>query len=159
MQETSTKPYLIRALHDWCTDNGYTPYIVVSVDDNTLVPVAHIHDGQITLNIALLATNGLVIGNEFIEFEARFSGNVEHIVVPIAAVSAIYARETGAGMGFDVTESQPYPGTEAAPDADGTDTQPARPELAGSAGKQGTPAGPDDKKPDDGKRPQLKIIK
>lgn len=158
MQETSTKPYLIRALHDWCTDNGYTPHIVVSVDENTLVPPAHIHDGQVTLNVALLATNALVIGNEYIEFEARFSGNVEHIVVPVAAVSAIYARETGTGMGFDVTESQPYPGT-----ADGTDTAPAGQAPSSADGPAASvphaSSGRDDKKPGDSKRPQLKIIK
>lgn len=110
MQETSTKPYLIRALHEWCTDNGYTPYLVVTVDANTVVPVAHVHDGQITLNISPLATNRLTLGNEYIEFESRFNGMVEHLFIPVAAISAIYARETGAGMGFEVVASQPYPG-------------------------------------------------
>ncbi len=143
MQETPTKPYLIRALHDWCTDNGYSPHIVVTVDDNTVVPAAHIQDGQITLNVAMLATNNLVIGNEYIEFEARFSGVVEHIVVPVPAVSAIYARETGAGMGFEVSDSHPYPGV-----GDDTDTP---------AADAGTPA--PDEKPDTPSRPQLKIIK
>lgn len=108
MQESSTKPYLLRALHEWCTDNGYTPHIVVTVDENTVVPRAHIQDGQITLNVGLLATNGLTLGNEYIEFQARFGGVTEHIFVPVAAVSAIYARETGAGMGFEVAESAPY---------------------------------------------------
>ncbi|MDS1139944.1 ClpXP protease specificity-enhancing factor [Pusillimonas sp. SM2304] len=110
MQESSTKPYLIRALHEWCTDNGYTPHIVVTVDANTVVPPAHIHDGQITLNIGTMATNRLTLGNDYIEFQTRFGGVTEQIFVPVAAVSAIYARETGAGMGFDVVESQPYPG-------------------------------------------------
>ncbi|MGB3291172.1 MAG: ClpXP protease specificity-enhancing factor [Burkholderiaceae bacterium] len=113
MQESSTKPYLIRALHEWCTDNGYTPHIVVTVDANTVVPPAHIHDGQITLNIGTLATNRLTLGNEYIEFQTRFGGVTEQIYVPVAAVSAIYARETGAGMGFDVAESQPHPAGEA----------------------------------------------
>lgn len=108
MSESSTKPYLLRALHDWCTDNGYTPHIVVQVDENTVVPVAHIQDGQITLNIGLLATNQLVIGNEYIEFQARFNGVTEDIFVPIAAVSAIFARETGAGMGFEISPSPTY---------------------------------------------------
>ncbi|WP_322995892.1 ClpXP protease specificity-enhancing factor [Castellaniella sp.] len=119
MQETSTKPYLIRALHEWCTDNGYTPYLVVTVDANTVVPAAHVHDGQITLNISHLATNHLTLGNEYIEFESRFNGAVEHLFIPVAAVSAIYARETGAGMGFEVAASQPYPG--------GDDSQPTPP--------------------------------
>src|SRR5690606_29352166 len=102
----------------WCMDNGYTPHIVVTVDANTVVPAAHIHDGQITLNISPLATNRLAIGNDYIEFEARFSGVTEHLFVPVAAVAAIYARETGAGMGFEVIESQPYPGgQDGSPDA------------------------------------------
>lgn len=145
MPESSTKPYLIRALHEWCTDNGYTPHIVVTVDANTVVPRAHIHDGQITLNIGSLATNRLVLGNEYIEFQARFSGVTEHIYVPVAAVSAIYARETGAGMGFEVQESQAYPGTTTAADA-GSDNQ---------AEKSSSP--PDDD--DDPKRPRLTIVK
>lgn len=144
MPESSTKPYLIRALHEWCTDNGYTPHIVVTVDANTVVPRAHIHDGQITLNVGTLATNRLVLGNEYIEFQARFSGVTEHIFVPVAAVSAIYARETGAGMGFEVQESQAYPGTEPTPSAD-----------------TGVPhtEKPDPSDDDDPKRPRLTIVK
>ena len=107
MQETSTKPYLIRALHEWCTDNGYTPHIVVTVDENTVVPLAHVQQGQITLNIGTLATNALTLGNDYIDFQARFNGRTEHIFVPIGAISAIYAQETGAGMGFEVVESSP----------------------------------------------------
>jgi len=138
MQESSTKPYLIRALHEWCTDNGYTPHIVVTVDANTVVPLAHIHDGQITLNIGTLATNRLTLGNDYIEFQTRFGGVTEQIFVPVATVSAIYARETGAGMGFDVVESQPYPGGDTAAaalpqatvdDTPGTDTPPKPPKL------------------------------
>lgn len=143
MPESSTKPYLIRTLHEWCTDNGYTPHIVVTVDANTVVPRAHIHDGQITLNIGSLATNRLVLGNEYIEFQARFSGVTEHIFVPVAAVSAIYARETGAGMGFEVQESQAYPGTEAALESS-SNTEADKPEPS------------DD---DDPKRPRLTIVK
>ena len=112
MQESSTKPYLLRALHEWCTDNGYTPHIVVTVDENTVVPLSHIHDGQITLNVGTLATNRLRMGNEYIEFLTRFGGVTENIVVPVAAVAAIYARETGAGMGFETEASQPYADTD-----------------------------------------------
>ena len=104
MSESSTKPYFIRALHEWCTDNGYTPHIVVHVDENTLVPRGYISDGQITLNLGLLATNQLDLNNEFISFQARFGGKTEDIWVPVKAVSAIFARETGAGMGFEVGE-------------------------------------------------------
>lgn len=107
MSETSTKPYMIRALHEWCTDNGYTPHLVVKVDENTLVPRGHIKDGQITLNVNTLATNRLLMGNEAIEFQARFNGVTEDIYVPVAAVTAIYARETGAGMSFEATPSSP----------------------------------------------------
>ena len=102
MGESSTKPYLIRALHEWCTDNGYTPYIVVQVDANTFVPMAHVQDGQITLNVGTLATQNLLLGNEFVEFQARFNGKTESVSVHVGAISAIYARETGAGMGFEV---------------------------------------------------------
>lgn len=158
MPESSTKPYLIRALHEWCTDNGYTPHIVVTVDANTVVPRAHIHDGQITLNIGTLATNGLTLGNDFIEFQARFSGATEHLYVPVAAVSAIYARETGSGMGFDVVESQPYPGAPEAEHISATSAKPvsATPKAAGKPG-------PDDPKPgspnNDPKRPRFTIVK
>lgn len=146
MPESSTKPYLIRALHEWCTDNGYTPHVVVTVDANTVVPPAHIHDGQITLNIGALATNQLTLGNEFIEFQARFSGVTEHIFVPIAAVSAIYARETGAGMGFEVGESQAYPGGQTGKNA----TKPDSAKTGATA-----PKSPDD----DPKPPRLTIVK
>lgn len=105
MAESSTKPYFIRALHEWCTDNGYTPHVVVQVDESTHVPRAFISDGQITLNVGLLATNQLDLNNEFISFQARFGGKTEDVWVPISAVSAIFARETGAGMGFDVGDS------------------------------------------------------
>lgn len=102
MSETSTKPYFIRALHEWCCDNGYTPHIVVQVDEQTRVPQAFVSDGQITLNLGLLATNKLTLGNEFIDFQARFGGVTENLLIPVTAVSAIFARETGAGMGFEV---------------------------------------------------------
>lgn len=145
MQELSRKPYLIRALHEWCTDNGYTPYIVVTVDKNTIVPPAHVHDGQITLNIGTLATNRLVLGNEYIEFQTRFGGVTEQIYVPVAAVSAIYARETGAGMGFEVAASEPYPGGDI-----GDNSKTAAPDSADDGNK------PDDPPPS---RPRLTVVK
>jgi len=147
MGETSTKPYLIRALHEWCTDNGYTPYLTVQVDAHTLVPPAHVRDGQITLNVGTLATNKLVLGNEFIEFQARFSGVTENIMVPVSSVSAIYARETGAGMGFEVEQD----------DTDGQ-AEPASDEALPSAQASNPPEGdtPDDDEP---KRPHLTIVK
>jgi len=102
MSERSTKPYLIRALHEWCTDCGYTPHLVVQVDSRTHVPRAYVQDGQITLNVSLMATHKLELGNDFIEFQARFGGRTEHISIPVSQVTAIYARETGTGMGFEV---------------------------------------------------------
>ena len=126
MAEISTKPYMIRALHEWCTDNGYTPQIVVQVNENTLVPAAYIRDGQITLNIGALATNRLTIGNDAIEFQARFNGVTEHLYVPVGAVTAIYARETGSGMGFEVEESTAGPVS--SEDQQSTDTPPKDPD-------------------------------
>ena len=149
MGETSTKPYLLRALHEWCTDNGYTPYITVQVSEHTLVPLAHVHDGQITLNVGTLATNKLVLGNEFIEFQARFSGITENVSVPVASVSAIYARETGAGMGFEV---QPYE----APSQDDTAATPA---AVDTPAGEPAPAVPADSGDDEPKRPHLTIVK
>jgi len=150
MGETSTKPYLIRALHEWCTDNGYTPYITVQVDGHTMVPVAHVRDGQITLNVGTLATNRLVLGNEFIEFQARFSGVTENVYVPVGAVSAIYARETGAGMGFEV---QPYEPPAAG--AQGVADTAAAPEGSDADAAPGDDGGDDDEP----KRPRLTIVK
>ncbi len=104
MPETSTKPYLLRALYEWCTDNGYTPHIAVRVDQHTRVPREFVRDGEIVLNISFDATNQLQMGNENIEFSARFSGKPHKIEVPIANVLAIYARENGQGMAFPVEE-------------------------------------------------------
>jgi len=98
----STKPYMLRALWDWCCDNGFTPYIAVEVDEHTRVPREYVRDGQIVLNIGSEATHRLQMGNEFIEFQARFNGVPRELSVPVARVAAIYARENGAGMAFDV---------------------------------------------------------
>lgn len=97
----STKPYLIRAIHEWCTDNGFTPYIAVQVDDRARVPREHVRDGQIVLNVGYEATGGLQIGNDLISFQARFGGVARDISFPVGNVAAIYARENGAGMAFE----------------------------------------------------------
>ncbi|WP_175781022.1 ClpXP protease specificity-enhancing factor [Burkholderia anthina] len=102
MQEISTKPYLLRALYEWCTDNGYTPHIAVRVDNSTRVPRQFVRDGEIVLNISFEATSQLQMGNEWIEFTARFSGKAHKIEIPVANVLAIYARENGQGMAFQV---------------------------------------------------------
>jgi len=97
---SSTRPYLIRALYEWCTDNGFTPYISVAVDDSVQVPREHVKDGEIVLNVSFDATSSLKLGNEFIEFKARFAGTSRDIMVPLSQVMAIFARENGQGMAF-----------------------------------------------------------
>jgi stringent starvation protein B len=104
VSELSTKPYLIRAIHEWCADSGYRAHIAVAVDENTRVPMEFVRNGEIVLNISADATNRLQIGNELIEFEARFNRIARQISVPIANVSAVYAAETGHGMAFDVAK-------------------------------------------------------
>jgi stringent starvation protein B len=101
---TSTKPYLVRAIHEWCTDNGLTPYLAVSVTDGVQVPKEHVRNGEIVLNIGLLATDRLMLKNDVISFQARFSGRVQEIIVPIDQVVAVYAKETGNGMAFEVNK-------------------------------------------------------
>ncbi|MCL4744680.1 MAG: ClpXP protease specificity-enhancing factor [Burkholderiaceae bacterium] len=102
MSETSTKPYLIRAIYEWCTDNGYRPYIAVVVDGTTEVPLDFVRNGGIVLNVSADATSHLAIGNETIEFEARFNRIARRVSIPIANVSAVYAAENGHGMAFEV---------------------------------------------------------
>ncbi len=128
-----TKPYLVRAIHEWCCDNGFTPYLAVAVDANTRVPIEFVRDGQIVLNISTDATNRLRLGNDFIEFQARFGGVARDISVPLANVAAIYARENGAGMAFDL-ESEAAAGenaaqSPAAPEPEPEPTPPTRPRL------------------------------
>ncbi|MDR5814596.1 MULTISPECIES: ClpXP protease specificity-enhancing factor [unclassified Caballeronia] len=111
MQEISTKPYLLRALYEWCTDNGFTPHIAVRVDAATRVPRQFVRNDEIVLNISFEATSQLQMGNEWIEFSARFSGKSHKIEVQVANVLAIYARENGQGMAFPV-EPAAHPGAE-----------------------------------------------
>jgi stringent starvation protein B len=113
-QGSSTRPYLIRALHDWCTDNGFTPYVAVFVDRTVQVPMEYVKNSEIVLNVGFEATSGLKLGNEFIEFKARFGGVARDIVVPVDHVVAIYARENGQGMAFPVPSEGAASG-EAAP--------------------------------------------
>ena len=97
---SSTRPYLIRALYEWCTDNGLTPYVAVSVDDSVEVPREYVKNNEIVLNISFDATSSLKLSNDFIEFKARFAGSSRDIMVPMERVIAIYARENGQGMAF-----------------------------------------------------------
>ncbi|KNH07058.1 ClpXP protease specificity-enhancing factor / Stringent starvation protein B [Candidatus Burkholderia brachyanthoides] len=116
MQEISTKPYLLRALYEWCTDNGFTPHIAVRVDNSTRVPRQFVRNDEIVLNISFEATSQLQMGNEWIKFSARFSGKSHKIEVQVANVLAIYARENGQGMAFPVEPS-------ATPDTTGASRQ------------------------------------
>ncbi len=115
MADTSTKPYLIRALYEWCCDNGYTPYLAVAVDHRSRVPRQHVKNGEIVMNVSPLATNRLELGNEFVSFQARFGGVAQEIAFPVDSVSAIYARETGHGMAFEVTREADDAPSSAAP--------------------------------------------
>ncbi len=137
---SSTKPYLIRAIYEWCTDNGFAPYVAVSVDSRTRVPRAYVKDGQIVLNIGNEATQGLVIGNDDIRFQARFNGVAQSLVIPIDRVAAIYARENGEGMAFEVTP-------------------PAEEGEAASPAESGAPEGGDEPPTPPAGRPHLTRVK
>lgn len=100
LESSSLRPYLLRALHEWCIDNGFTPYVAVQVDDTVQVPREYVKNGEIVLNVSYDATSALKLGNEFIEFKARFGGTAREILVPVGRVVAIYARENGQGMAF-----------------------------------------------------------
>ena len=109
MAEISTKPYLLRAIYEWCTDSGYTPYLAVKVDGATMVPMEYVKKGEIVLNISFGATSGLKMDNEAIHFHARFGGVSREIYVPVHNVLAIYANENGQGMAFEVSGPAPQP--------------------------------------------------
>lgn len=100
MAEKSTKPYLIRAIHEWCSDCNFTPYLSVRVDANTRVPMEFVKNGEIVLNICYDATHKLTIGNDFIQFAARFNGTSRECSIPIEAVLGIFAKENGQGLFF-----------------------------------------------------------
>ena len=135
MSETSTRPYLIRAICEWCADNGYRPFISVTVDERTQVPREHVRNGEIVLNVSAGATDRLQLGNEFIEFDARFGGVVRHVSVPVENVGAVYAAENGHGMAFDVRLAQP---TQAGPESEGTEASPGA-TAASDAAPRGAP--------------------
>jgi stringent starvation protein B len=157
-QGSSTRPYLLRALHDWCTDNGFTPYIAVHVDGRVQVPMEYVKNNEIVLNIGFEATSGLKLGNDAIEFKARFGGSSREIVVPIDHVVAIYARENGQGMAFPAPPDTESPAAPAAPAAD----PPAAARglrLASTEPPAKAQDEPDDTPPPPGSRPTLKRIK
>jgi len=155
MQEIPTKPYLLRALYEWCVDNGYTPHLAVKVDSRSQVPSEYVRNGEITLNVSPSAVHKLQMGNEIIEFSARFAGVARQISVPVSGVYALYARETGQGMTFEVDAAKPaiQAKAEAEPSAvrPSNEAGPALPPPAGAPSTEPT-------KPSGGK-PQLRRIK
>lgn len=136
---SSRRPYLLRAMHEWMTDNQQTPHLVVNAAASSVeVPRQYVQDGKIVLNISYHATNGLTMGNEHVEFNARFGGQTHHVRVPLPAVLGIYARETGQGMIFSDEDGPPPTSPDTAPGTSGTDTGPAKSPRS---------------------RPQLKVVK
>jgi stringent starvation protein B len=143
VSELSTKPYLIRAIYEWCTDSGLTPHLVVAVGKHTRVPMEFAKDGQIVLNVSQGATRSLLIGNDLIQFSARFNGASRDIEVPIDAVVSIYARENAQGLSFAV---------EGEAGAHGAEDEAPLDSAASSLS-------PDDEPPTPRGKPQLKIVK
>jgi stringent starvation protein B len=141
VSDLSTKPYLIRAIYEWCTDSGLTPHLVVAVGKHTLVPMEFAKDGQIVLNISQGATRNLLIGNDLIRFSARFNGASRDIEVPVDAVISIYAPENSQGLSF-----AEQGGEEEVPGA-----------MAPGSGESAQP--PEGEPPVPRGKPQLKIIK
>ncbi|MFZ4758119.1 MAG: ClpXP protease specificity-enhancing factor [Burkholderiaceae bacterium] len=145
MAETSTKPYLIRAIYEWCNDNGFTPYLAVAVDERTQVPREYVKGGEIVLNVSPMATNRLSLGNELIAFQARFGGVARELSIPVENVSAIYARENGHGMAFDVPKALAVTDTPADPAPHGLPSLPRPVSLAPAVAPvldAGAPPGP-----------------
>ncbi len=129
MSELSTKPYLIRAIYDWCGDSGLTPYLAVRVDEQTRVPTAYVRDGEIVLNLSADAVRNLHLGNDEITCGGRFGGVPHEIVVPMAAVIGIFAKETGQGLVFQGQESAPTPSGSGGGDTPPDSTSPTKPRL------------------------------
>lgn len=133
MSDPTIKPYLIRAVHEWCTDQGLTPYLSVAVDGRCVVPQEFVRNGEIVLNVSANATRGLLIRNDWVTFSARFGGVPRDIRVPVAAVAGIYARENGQGLFFPTGEEAAAPaGGETSPEGGGPDETPppkGRPSL------------------------------
>ena len=128
MPEKSTKPYLIRAIHEWCSDSNLTPYLSVKVDANTRVPTEYVKNGEIVLNLSYDATHRLTIGNDVVQFAARFNGVSRECSIPIEAVLGIFARENGQGLFFPV-ENTEAPAAAPSDDDKPATTPPTRPKL------------------------------
>jgi len=166
MAEISTKPYLLRAIYEWCTDSGFTPYIAVKVDGATTVPMEYVRKGEIILNISYGATSWLKMDNDAIHFRARFNGVSREIYIPVHNVLAIYANENGQGMAFEVGTA---PEGDAQSSGASVESAPAAPALSAVPSKgvdspvvadaPTTTPGGDDEPPKKGGRPTLTRIK
>ena len=120
-KERSTKPYLIRAIFEWCVDSGYTPYLSVKVDAETKVPYEYVKNGEIVLNISPDATHRLTIGDDVVQFSARFNGVSRECSIPLPAVTGISARENNQGLFFPPeTSDTPADATAATPESEPT---------------------------------------
>ena len=119
-KERSTKPYLIRAIHEWCSDSGLTPYLSVKVDAHTRVPMQYVKDGEIVLNIGHDAAHRLTVGDGVIQFAARFGGVSRECSIPIGAVIGIFARENSQGLFFPPESTAPVQGATESPAEDGS---------------------------------------
>jgi stringent starvation protein B len=158
-QGTPTRPYLIRALHDWCTDNGFTPYIAVHVDATVQVPQEYVKNNEIVLNVGFEATSGLKLGNETIEFKARFGGQAREILVPVDHVVAIYARENGQGMAFPVPSAPSSAGPTVLPPTEGSARGAPRLTAVDAPGSNSDSDAPEPPPPGAPRPPALKRIK
>lgn len=160
---TPTRPYLIRALYEWCTDNGLTPYVAVMVDDTVKVPKEYVKNNEIVLNISFDATSSLSLGNDFIEFKARFAGTSREIVVPTNRVIAIYARENGQGMSFPLHDASQLQAQSPTLMSSAEPESPARAEsklhALASVVHEKSDDEPDPPRPASGARPALKRVK
>ena len=149
---SSTKPYLLRALYEWCVDNDQTPHIVAWVNEQTRVPMQYVRDNEIVLNIGPSASHNLIIDNEWVSFSARFGGVSHEVWIPIGHVISLFARESGEGMGFEVealeTEKTPTP-------------EPPHPADAQNAGEKADVRAEQAGKKSDGDKPKkgLKLVK
>jgi stringent starvation protein B len=134
MAEVSTKPYFIRAIYEWCSDCGFTPYLSVRVDERTRVPMEYVKNGEIVLNVSLNATRNLTINNELIQFSARFSGVSREVNIPVDRVQGIFARENGQGAFFTVESPAALAVAPSGPVASGeAGAEPPRPPAAGKS--------------------------
>ena len=134
MADVSTKPYFIRAIYEWCSDCGYTPYLSVRVDERTRVPMEYVKNGEIVLNVSLNATRNLTVNNELIQFSARFNGVSREVNIPVDRVQGIFARENGQGAFFTVESPAALASAPSGPVAAGeADAEPPKPPAAGKS--------------------------